>query len=324
MRRPVAAILVGVGLVAGLVVWRSPTVALVRLKLALDGQDLMAVSQAIDRRALVQSALGDAADAALADGARGPGDPTRGQLTLRLDRALDRLVEDPEYRLRVSWADLRATLATLRRTGAVAFFLYRPEDGGEYVVRLRREWTRWRIVSVERDGAQALLARPHATDVAAAPPAPEPQPATPQPAVDDAPPAVAPPPAPDLPPAVTPTPPSPAAVPAAGMVAALVEPDALAPPPVERRPLPAVHAFPPAPAARAFARRLDAENWTVQTWASQDPAEADRHRLAFTDRGEDAFVESVKLNGVRWYRVLVGRYPHESDATHAAKRLAAR
>jgi hypothetical protein len=324
MRRPLAAILVGVGLVVGLVVWRSPTVALVRLKMALDGQDLMAVSQAIDRHALVQSALGDAADAALAEAARGPGEPTHSQLTLRLDRALERLVEDPEYRLRVSWADLRTTLGTLRRTGAVAFFLYRPEDGGEYVVRLRREWTRWRIVSVERDGAQALLARPHATDLAATPPPADPTPVTPQPAVEDAPPAVASPPSPPAPPAAEEPPASPAAVPATGMVAALVEPDALTPPPVERHPLPPVHAFPPSPAIRAFARKLEGGTWTVQTWSSQDPAEADRHRLTFTDQGQDAFVESVKLNGVRWYRVLVGRYPTQSEATRAAQKLASR
>jgi hypothetical protein len=131
MRRPVIAILVGVGLVGGLAAWRTPTVALLRLKLALDGQDLTAVEQAIDRRALLGSALGDVLEVPATDSTRGTIEPTRGQLAIRLERALERLVEDPEYRLRVSWADLRATLATLRRTGAVAFFLYRTDDHAE-------------------------------------------------------------------------------------------------------------------------------------------------------------------------------------------------
>lgn len=290
MRRPLAAILIGVGLVGGLAVWRTPTVALLRLKLALDGQDLTAVEQAIDRHALVQSALGDLADAPAPDPARGTLEPTRAQLGIRLARTLERLVEDPEYRLRVSWADLRATLATLRRTGAVAFFLYRADDGAEYVVRLRRAWARWRVVSVEREGAQALLARPRSNVLAAVP-------APPAPGSEE----------------------GPAAPTATGTLAALVEPEALAPP-VEHVPPPRA----PAQPLHAFVRRLDAETWTVQTWSSQDPAAADQHRLALTERGEDAFVLAVKVQGARWYRVLVGRYARAAEAERAALKLAGR
>ena len=295
MRRVLGAILAGAVLIGGLAVWRTPTVALVRLKMALDGQDLSAVTQVLDRRALLGSALGDLEEGPAADATRTGVVPTRAQLEIRFDRILERLVEDPEYRLRVSWDDLRATLKTLRRTGAVAFFLYRADDGAEYVVRMRRQSGTWRIVSVERDGLQALLARPRPTDVAAAP-APAPAPTAP-PAADAA---------------IT--------APETGTMAALVEPDALAPPPEPAPVAPATTRAPPRH-AQAFVRRLDATTWTVQAASSKDPAEADQQRAAL---GDEAYVLPVDIQGARWFRVLVGRYTRAAEAEQAAARLAGR
>jgi len=295
MRRVLGAILAGAVLIGGLAVWRTPTVALVRLKMALDGQDLSAVTQVLDRRALLGSALGDLEEGPAADATRTGVVPTRAQLEIRFDRILERLVEDPEYRLRVSWDDLRAMLKTLRRTGAVAFFLYRADDGAEYVVRMRRQSGTWRIVSVERDGLQALLARPRPTDVAAAP-APAPAPTAP-PAADAA---------------IT--------APETGTMAALVEPDALAPPPEPAPVAPATTRAPPRH-AQAFVRRLDATTWTVQAASSKDPAEADQQRAAL---GDEAYVLPVDIQGARWFRVLVGRYTRAAEAEQAAARLAGR
>jgi hypothetical protein len=285
------AILVGGVLLGGLAVWRTPTVALIRLKLALDGQDLIAVTQALDRRALLGSALGDLEEAAPAEPARSAIVPTRAQLEIRLDRILERLIEDPEYRLRVSWDDLRTTLGTLRRTGAVAFFLYRTDQGAEYVVRMRRQSGSWRIVSVERDGLQALLTRPRTADVAAAPTAP------PAPPADD----------------------TAAAAPQIGTMAVLVEQEAVAPPPE-----PPAATLPPVRSAHAFVRRLDASTWTVQAASSKDPAEADLLRAALAQHGEDAFVLPVDVQGSRWFRVLVGRYTRAAEAERVAAKLAGR
>jgi len=290
MRRVLGAFVLSAVLLGGLAVWRTPTVALVRLKLALDGQDLSAVTQVLDRHALLGCALGDLEDGAPADANRTGVVPTRAQLEIRFDRVLERLVEDPEYRLRVSWDDLRTTLRTLRRTGAVAFFLYRADDGAEYVVRMRRRSGNWRIVSVERDGLQALLTRPRATDVAAATPVPAPAPAAP-PAEE-----------------------APAAAPQTGTVAALVEPEALAPAPPA-----AARALPRHP--QAFVRRLDAATWAVQAASSKDPAEADQQRAAL---GDEAYVLPVDIQGARWFRVMVGRYTRAADAEQMAAKLAGR
>lgn len=292
MRRVLGAILLGAVLLGGLAAWRTPTVALVRLKLALDGQDLSAVTRLLDRHALLGSALGDLEDGPAADAGRTGVVPTRAQLEIRFDRVLERLIEDPEYRLRVSWDDLRTTLQTLRRTGAVAFFLYRADDGAEYVVRMRRRSGSWRIVSVERDGLQALLARPRTTDVAAATPTPAP--------------------APEAPTAEN----APAAAAETGTIAALVEPEALAPAPV---PSAAAGALPRHP--QAFVRRLDAATWTVQAASSKDPAEADQQRAAL---GDEAWVLPVDIQGARWFRVMVGRYARAADAEQMAARLAGR
>src|SRR5262249_32268889 len=82
----------------------------------------------------------------------------RDYLKVRLQQTVERMVEEPDSMLQVSWADLRRTLTTLRRDGAVAFLVYREgNDGPEYTVRLRSISGRWRIVSVERDGMQAIL-----------------------------------------------------------------------------------------------------------------------------------------------------------------------
>jgi len=298
MRRVLGAVLFGAVLIGGLAVWRTPTVALVRLKLALDGQDLSAVTEVLDRHALLGCALGDLEDGPAAEASRSGVVPTRAQLEIRFDRILERLVEDPEYRLRISWDDLRTTLKTLRRTGAVAFFLYRADDGAEYVVRMRRESGSWRIVSVERDGLQALLARPRTTDVAATTPVPVPAPAPAAPPAEEA----------------------PAAAPQTGTMAALVEPDALAPAPEPAAAAPASgRVLPRHP--QAFVRRLDAATWAVQAASSKDPAEADRQQAAI---GDEAYVLPVDVQGARWFRVMVGRYARAADAEQMAARLAGR
>src|SRR5262249_4538775 len=85
----------------------------------------------------------------------------RDYLKVRLQRTVERMVEEPPAMLRVSWTEFRRAVGTLRRDGAVAFFTFQDGDHGpEYAVRLRSTSGRWRIVSVERDGVQALLRTP--------------------------------------------------------------------------------------------------------------------------------------------------------------------
>ena len=58
MRRTVASgVIAGAVMVGGLWTWRSPTVTLVRLKLALDRHDLAGVESAVDFDALTGAAL---------------------------------------------------------------------------------------------------------------------------------------------------------------------------------------------------------------------------------------------------------------------------
>ena len=58
MRRTVASgVIAGAVMVGGLWTWRSPTVTLVRLKLALDRHDLAGVESAVDFYALTGAAL---------------------------------------------------------------------------------------------------------------------------------------------------------------------------------------------------------------------------------------------------------------------------
>jgi hypothetical protein len=153
-------------------VWalRTPTAALVQLKLALDRHDLAAVDRRLDRKALASEALAglvgdssvDAEPIRLAiRGGDGwvPAIPSaRSWLRLRLDRAVSSLVEDPARRFVVSWEQLEDALDTLEQTGATAFFRFGADDGAVYAVRMRQGWWHWRIVSVEQNGQPLLLA----------------------------------------------------------------------------------------------------------------------------------------------------------------------
>jgi cell division septation protein DedD len=171
MRRAlVAGLVLVIVALAGRSAWRTPTAALLRLKLALDRHDLGAVMEAVDAEALADQALtalldepaGDAERIRLVvrgDGAWLPAiSSAREYLRLRIERDVARLVEDPGRLRPVSWTDLRRSIATVRRSGAVAHVVFAGGEGTEYALRLRWSRGRWRIVAVERDGAALLRA----------------------------------------------------------------------------------------------------------------------------------------------------------------------
>ena len=296
MRRTVASgVIAGAVMVGGLWAWRSPTVTLVRLKLALDRHDLAGVESAVDFDALTGAALsglledraGESETVRLALRGKGGWLPSmasaRDYLKIRLQRAVERMVEEPTAMRQVSWADLRRVLATLRREGAVAFFVYRDgDDGPEYAVRLRSTSGRWRIVSVERQGVQALLRS---------------------------------------------TPAHAGAETALG-TSASTEDVALGD---ERFTMGADEAellahTVPAPRHRAqqpFARRLEDGSWTVQVASTTDAMEAEAEREWFSRQKEPAFLLPGTVRGTTWQRVMIGRYPSSADAARAVERLSA-
>lgn len=298
MRRIVLALAVVATLLAGLAVWRSPTAALVSLKLALDRRDLSAVAAALDYHALTDAAL-----ARLVEGR--PEEPVdirlvlrgenawipavssaRAYLRVRLEREVERLVEDPEQALDVSWEDLRRALATLHRSGSMARFRVPGRRGEEYVIRMRQGDGHWRIVAVDRDGEPVLLG----------PAGPEPQPAS----ADEEP-----------------------NGPAIETEVADADVDGTLAPIVAE--LPNVRLQPP-PRPRGkrspFVRRLDDGSWTVQVVATVDAMEADLEREWFDSIGEPAFVDEAEVRGTTWQRVQVGRYATRAEAAETLARLA--
>jgi hypothetical protein len=297
MRRIVVAVVLVATLLGGLSVWRSPSAALVSLKLALDRRDLSAVADTLDYHALTDAAL-----ARLVEGR--PEEPVdirlvlrgenawipavssaRAYLRVRLEREVERLVEDPEHALEVSWEDLRRALATLRRSGSMARFRVPGRRGEEFVVRMRRGGGRWRIVAIDRDGEPVLLG----------PAVPEPQPAS----------------------AEIPAEPEmemeAAAVDVAGTLAPIVVEDE-------------IREVPPPPRPRGkrspFVRRLDDGQWTVQIVATVDALEADLEREWYDSMGEPAFVDEAEVRGTIWQRVQVGRYATRAEAAETLARLA--
>src|SRR5262245_22764403 len=94
MRRIVVAVVVVVTLLAGLTAWRSPTAALVSLKLALDRRDLSAVSSALDYHTITDAAL-----ARLVEGQ--PEEPVDIRLVLRGENAWIPAVSSARAYLRV-------------------------------------------------------------------------------------------------------------------------------------------------------------------------------------------------------------------------------
>ena len=296
MRRTVASgVIAGAVMVGGLWTWRSPTVTLVRLKLALDRHDLAGVESAVDFDALTGAALsglledraGESETVRLALRGKGGWLPSmasaRDYLKIRLQRAVERMVEEPTAMLRVSWADLRQAITTLRREGAVAFFVYRAgDDGPEYAVRLRSTSGRWRIVSVERQGVQALL---RSTPAHAGP---ETALGTSASAED-------------------------VALGDERFTMGADEAELLA------------HTV-PAPRHRAqqpFARRLEDGSWTVQVASTTDAMEAEAEREWFSRQKEPAFLLPGTVRGTTWQRVMIGRYPSSADAARAVERLSA-
>src|SRR5438552_1443356 len=296
MRRTVASgVIAGAVMVGGLWAWRSPTVTLVRLKLALDRHDLAGVESALDFDALTGAALsglledraGESETVRLALRGKGGWLPAvasaRDYLKIRLQRTVERMVEEPTAMRQVSWTDLRRVLATLRREGAVAFFVYRDgDDGPEYAVRLRSTSGRWRIVSVERQNVQALLRSTPAhgaietalgTSASAEDVAPGDEP----------------------------------------FVMGADEAELLA------RTVPA----PRHRAQQPFARRLEDGSWTVQVASTTDAMEAEAEREWFSRQKEPAFLLPGTVRGTTWQRVMIGRYPSSADAARAAERLSA-
>jgi hypothetical protein len=280
------------------------------------------VERALDMGALVDAALTRLVD----DGAGEPGPirlalhgeggwlpamtSAREYLRIRLGTALERLVEQPETALRVSWPELQLALASLQRFGAVAFFVFESETGGEYAVRMRQTRGRWRIVSLERDGLPLLVGPlgPGPTATSAPPPLPLP------PAAATAGTAEA---AIMLPGEERPALHEPTAAPMPeAAVAHLDEAAALA------RANPLVR--PRRPRGRPFARRLDGATWTVQVAATKDVLEAELVREWFAERGEAAFVSSAEVRGEVWQRVLIGRYAASVDAERTVARLSGR
>lgn len=293
----IAGVVLVVAVLTAVLAWRTPTAALVRLKLALDRHDLTSVTAAIDADALADEALA----ALLEEPANGTdrirlvlrGDgawlpaiaSARDYLRLRVERDVERLVEDPEHMLRVSWGELRRALATLRRSGAIAHVLFARDEGTQYVVRLRWGGGRWRIVAVERDGGGLLLAG-------------APLPATP--ACDCS--------------AACATPALPVAPPAA-------------PPGYDERFVPAEPVVFPARRPRhrrprqAFSRRLNGGHWAVQVSSTTDAAQAELEREWLAQRGQSAFVMTADVRGTTWQRVLVGRYATRAEAEASLTRL---
>jgi len=291
------------GVIAGTVVlgavwlWRSPTVTLLLLKLALDRHDLVGVQGAVDFDALTGAALsglleeraGESENVRLALRGKGGWLPSmasaRDYLKIRLQRTVERMVEEPSAMLQVSWEDFRRALATVRRDGAVAFLVYREgEDGPDYAVRLRSTSGRWRIVSVERDGKQALLRSAPAHTATEA----EVAPAT-RAGIEDA------------------------AFGEERFAMAVDEAELLA-------------NTVPAPRHRArqpFARRLEDGSWTVQVASTTDTWEAEAEREWFSKQKEAVFLMPGTVRGTTWQRVMIGRYPTSADAARAVGRLEA-
>jgi hypothetical protein len=309
MRKGVMAIVGVAALLGGLAIWRSPAATLVTLKLALDRRDLSTVERALDYRALTDAALSGLLDGHPEEPAdirlvlRGENawvpavSSARAYLRMRLERGVERLVEDPEQSFEVSWEDVRRALATLRRSGSVARFRIPGREGEEYVIRMRQAGSRWRIVAIDRDGEPVLLGPgerepPPVTaaneggredgDANAAPPEAE---------VAEA------------------------QIAEAHMAALVDETSALV------RSLPAPR--PRSGRQTPFIRRLDDGTWTVQTASTVDAVEADMEREWLDSAGEPAFVQEAEVRGRAWRRVLVGRYPTRAGAEETRARLTA-
>lgn len=300
MRKAVLAIGVGAVVLAALAAWRSPTAALIRLKLALDRRDLAAISDALDYRALTDAALArlvegrpeEPADIRLVLRGESAWVPAlasaRTYLRMRLEHGVERLVEDPEHALDVSWEDVRRARSTLRSAGSVARFRVVRRTGEEYVIRMRRAHGQWRIVGVDRDGEPVLLAAASRAGQPAQPArngaaAPRQADVAEAAAIED------------------------------GYLGALVEDSGwTAPPP---KPRPRTGKFAP------FVRRLEDGAWTVQVASTVDPLEADAEREWLVAAGEPAFITEADVRGRTWRRVLVGRYPTRAEAERTFARL---
>jgi len=310
MRKGVVAIVGIAALLGGWACWRSPTAALVSLKLALDRRDLSAVERALDYRALADAALSRLVDGRPEEPAdirlvlRGENawvpalSSARAYLRIRLERGVERLVEDPEHAMEVSWEDLRRALASLRRSGSVAGFRVPGPNGEEYVIRMRQVRGRWRIVAIDRDGEPVLLG-----------------------------------PADQQPPAATA---DSGTVDGNGNGAALEEAvadaEAVEPEAAEGH-LGALvdgaselmHALPPQRPRTGkqspFLRKLPDGTWTVQIASTVDSVEAELEREWLESVGEPAYLEEAEIRGRTWRRVLVGRYPSRTDAEGTLARL---
>ncbi len=97
-------------------------------------------------------------------------------------------------------------------------------------------------------------------------------------------------------------------------------------PPVIQEEMPIDTAAPPptptpVPVKKPERPPMGTGDYTVQVSAWQSRSKADREVARLTDAQLDAFVEEGTVEGDRWYRVRVGRYQTQSEATDAAARL---
>jgi len=310
MRKGVLAIGGIAALLGGWVVWRSPTAALVSLKLALDRRDLSAVERALDYRALTDASLSRLVDGRPEEPAdirlvlRGENawvpaiSSARAYLRIRLERGVEQLVEDPEHALDASWEDLRRALGSLRRSGSVARFRLPGRNGEEYVIRMRQARGRWKIVAVDRDGEPILLGpadtRPPVATVDSGAAGGNGNGGAPEEAVADA-------------EVIDPDA-------AEAHLGALVDEGSQL-----VRALP--HPRPRTGKQSPFLRKLPDGTWTVQVASTVDAVEADLQREWLDSVGEPAYVEEAEVRGRTWRRVLVGRYPTRADAEETLARL---
>lgn len=308
--------------VLGALALRTPTASLVQLKLAIDRHDLAAVERRVDEQALASEALAglvenDAQPVRLAirgdEGWLPAIQSARSWLRLRIDRAIERLVEDPASGFSVTWEQLEDTLDSLDQSGATASFRFIDADGAAYAVRMRQGWWHWRIVSISQDGQPLLLVpTPQAEQTAAVAEQDAPVEDVPVSGIVTEPPADV---ALDEHPVEEPQIAEPAPLP---RLAPMVTASATTTPPAA--PSARSHWT---PGGRPFVRRLDGTSWTVQVGSSTDALAAAVQRDRIASQGESATVQAVTVRGTQWHRVLVGAFPTKREADQVAVRLGA-
>ena len=63
------------------------------------------------------------------------------------------------------------------------------------------------------------------------------------------------------------------------------------------------------------------KNHTIQIFASTDINESRNKKLALTNKGYDAYIETLESNGKIWYRVRIGNFKNKKDAQMLANEI---